>query len=247
MHETLEAECGRREGKLPLRPVGRETVQDRVYRELRELILNGEIEPGQTITIQSLSDAFQVSAMPVREALRRLMAEQALTVVSGRSVGIPPLTQDRLEDLRRVRCEIEPLAASWAAQRITPPALQRLGELVDHMQIAADRKDGRRFVPANHDFHFTIYRVAESPALLSIIESLWLQIGPYFHVLRASDNWHSANSAHRAILAALQHRDGSAAAAALRRDIEEAAEALKELLPGRPAAAVGRLRKTGSA
>ncbi len=75
--------------KLPHRPVGRETVQDRVYREIRQMILNGEIEPGQTLTIQGLSEAFRVSAMPVREALRRLMAEQALMVVSGRSVGIP--------------------------------------------------------------------------------------------------------------------------------------------------------------
>jgi DNA-binding GntR family transcriptional regulator len=185
MHETLDAERSGRARRLPLRPIARETVQDRVYRQLRELILNGEIEPGQTITIQSLSNAFQVSAMPVREALRRLTAEQALTVVSGRSVGIPALARERLEDLRRVRREVEPLAVSWAAQRIGSADLRRLKELIDRMQIAADEKDGRRFVPANHDFHFTIYRAAGSPALLSFIESLWLQIGPYFHVLRA--------------------------------------------------------------
>lgn len=230
MQEILDAEGSARARRLPVRPVGRETVQDRVYRQLRELILNGEVEPGQTITIQSLSDAFQVSAMPVREALRRLMAEQALTVVSGRSVGIPALTRDRLQDLRRVRSEIEPLATCWAAQRIGAPELRRLDDLVDSMQIAADEMDGRRFVPANHDFHFTIYRAAESSALLSIIESLWLQIGPYFHVLRASDNWHAANAAHQQILAALRQRDGAAAAAALCRDIEDAAQTLEGLL-----------------
>lgn len=92
---------------LPLRPVPRETVQDHVYRQLKELILNGGIEPGRTVTIQSLSDAFGVSAMPVREALHRLVAEKALTVVAGRSVGIPPLSIDRLEDLTRARIEIE--------------------------------------------------------------------------------------------------------------------------------------------
>ena len=80
---------------LPLRPVPRETVQDHVYRQLKELILNGGIEPGRTVTIQSLADAFGVSAMPVREALHRLVAEKALTVVAGRSVGIPPLNIDR--------------------------------------------------------------------------------------------------------------------------------------------------------
>ena len=61
------------------------TLQDHVYQQLSELILNGEIAPGQLVTIQALSDAFGVSAMPVREALQRLPAAKALTVISGRS------------------------------------------------------------------------------------------------------------------------------------------------------------------
>lgn len=230
MQETVITGRPARRPKLPRRPLGRETMQDRVYDALRALILNGEIEPGQTITIQSLADAFQVSAMPVREALRRLTAEQALTVVSGRSVGIPPLARERLADLRRVRCEIEPLAVRWAAERIRAPTLHRLGVLVEAMQSAADRQDGSGYVPANHEFHFLIYRAARSPALLRIIESLWLQIGPYFHVLRASENWRAANTAHRTMLEALRRHDGEAAAAALRRDIEEAAATLDGLL-----------------
>lgn len=230
MPETFEAEAKDAPRRLPRRPVGRDTVQERVYRHIREMILNGEIEPGQTITIQSLSDAFQVSAMPVREALRRLTAEQALTVVSGRSVGVPVLTRDRLADLCQVRCEVEPLAAAWAAVRIGPADLGRLAELVDRMQDAAAHRNGRQFVPANHDFHFLIYRAAGSPALLGIIESLWLQIGPYFHVLRASDNWHEANAEHQAVLSALRRRDARKAAAALRRDIKDAAATLHDLL-----------------
>jgi DNA-binding GntR family transcriptional regulator len=218
------------ERKLPASPVDRETVQDRVYRRIREMILNGEIEPGQTITIPGLSTAFQVSAMPIREALRRLMAEQALMVVSGRSVGIPVLTRARLADLRRVRHEIEGLAIEWAAAQIGQDDLSLLATLVDDMQRAADARDGRRYVPANHNFHFTIYRAAGSPTLLSIIESLWLQVGPYFHVLHASENWRAANSCHRAILEALQRRHVPTAVAALRRDIDEAAAALELIL-----------------
>jgi DNA-binding GntR family transcriptional regulator len=231
MQETADQESGgAAERKLKVSPVDRETVQDRVYRRIREMILNGEIEPGQTVTIPGLSAAFQVSAMPVREALRRLMAEQALMVVAGRSVGIPALARGRLADLRRVRREVEGLAMAWAAERIQPAELRRLSEMVREMQMAADARDGRRYVPANHDFHFTIYRAAESPTLLSIIESLWLQIGPYFHVLRASENWHAANSRHRTMLEALGRRDGAGAADALQRDIDEAAAALEVLL-----------------
>lgn len=218
------------EAKLPLRPVDRETVQDRVYRQVKEMILDGEIEPGRTITIQRLSEAFQVSAMPVREALRRLMAEQALMVVSGRSVGIPTLTPERLDDLRRVRREVEGVAAAWAAQRVTPTAISQLNELVEDMEFAAETSDGARYVPANHRFHFAIYELAGSPALLSIIESLWLQISPHFHVLRTSDNWQTANAAHREILNALQSKDSERATRALSRDIDDAATALRQLL-----------------
>ena len=215
-----------REAKWITRPVDRETVQDRVYRQIKAMIINGEIEPGEAVTIQSLSDAFQVSAMPVREALRRLMAEQALTVLTGRSVGVPPLSPERLADLRRVRGEIEGVAIRWAAEKMTPTELRELTCLVAMMEEAEARSDSKLYVSANHHFHFRIYRLAGSPTLLAMIESLWLQISPYFHVLRGSGNWHSANVAHRRILEALAKGDGPTAAVALRRDIDDAATIL---------------------
>lgn len=151
-------------------------------------------------------------------------------VVTGRSVGIPALTHARLADLRRVRGEVEGLAVAWAAERIGADALRMLAGMVADMQRAADARDGQRYVPANHNIHFTIYRAADSSTLLSIIESLWLQIGPYFHVLRASENWHAANSRHRTILEALGRRDGATAVEALQQDIDDAAAALEVLL-----------------
>ena len=81
---------------LPVVRVPRNTLQDHVYRQLCELILNGEIAPGQLVTIQALADAFGVSAMPVREALQRLTAARVLTVISSRSIGVPPLSEERL-------------------------------------------------------------------------------------------------------------------------------------------------------
>ena len=99
-------------------PVARDTLQERVYNRLASLILDGDIPPGRLVTIQSLAEAFGVSAMPVREALKRLTASNALTVVSGRSIGVPPITLERFTDLRNVRREIEGAATAWAAKRI---------------------------------------------------------------------------------------------------------------------------------
>lgn len=220
----------RKKKDLPFLPVSRETVQDHVYRRMKELILNGDIEPGGTVTIQSLSDSFGVSAMPVREALHRLVAEKALTVVAGRSVGIPPVTVERLEDLQRVRVEIEGAAAEWAAQAISVEDLDHLSGLIEQMDVAETRRDRRKYVRANQAFHFTIYRASGSDTLLSIIELLWLQIGPYFNLLNATENWWVSNAEHKTIRDAMIRKDGAAARRALQTDIEAAAAALKSIL-----------------
>lgn len=230
MNDDGEVATARPQRRPVYRPVARDTVQEQVYRQLKELILDGEIAPGRTVTIQSLAEAFGVSAMPVREALHRLTAAQALTVVAGRSVGIPPLSVERLEDLRRVRGEIEGVAAAWAAANATPDLTTRLDALIARMESATTDDDRISFVPANREFHFTIYRAAGSESLMAVIEPLWLQIGPYLSLLRGSGNWRLANRQHRAIRDALANGDGPAACLALRADIDEAAAILARLL-----------------
>ena len=195
---------------------------------MKELILNGGIEPGRTVTIQSLADAFGVSAMPVREALHRLVAEKALTVVAGRSVGIPPLNIDRLEDLTRARIEIEGVATEWAALVISAADLAKLDDLIATMEAAQAAGDGKRYVPANRDFHFTVYQAAGSETLLSIIKSLWLRIGPYFDLLNAAGGLRASNAEHRRLRDALGRGDGAEARAALKADIEGAAGILRD-------------------
>jgi DNA-binding GntR family transcriptional regulator len=216
--------------KLAVRPVAKSSVTEQVYQQIRDLILDGEIEPGATITIQSLADAFGVSTMPVREALHQLIAAKALTVISGRSVGVAPLNADRLADLTRVRKEVEGLAAEWAAPHVTPADLDQLQQLIEQMAEAAHCRNRRQFVPANRAFHFLIYERSQSAALLTVIESLWLQISPYFDLLHAVGNWRTANRFHQAMRDALAVRDGRVARRAVLDDIDAAARALSVLL-----------------
>jgi DNA-binding GntR family transcriptional regulator len=217
--------------ELPnLAKITKETLQDRVYRQLTDLILNGEIEPGQLVTIQRLADAFGTSAMPVREALKRLTSANVLTVVSGRSIGIPPLTAERLSDLRRVRREIEPLAAEWAIGNATPSVIAELNRLLEEMDRAIAADQVKAFLRANRAFHFAVYRAAGSPALDAIIETLWLQISPYFHMLYDSGNYPVANREHEAMVKALVVGDRDGLRAGVRRDIDLAYEVLIALL-----------------
>ena len=215
---------------LPVVRVARNTLQDHVYRQLCELILNGEIAPGQLITIQALADAFGVSAMPVREALQRLTAARVLTVISSRSIGIPPLTLERLLDLRRVRLEVELLAAMWATPNVSEAEIERLKDCVRNMEEAARCGNGKQYLRWNRTFHFAIYAAAGSDALFAIIENLWLQISPYFHLLQASGNYLKANEQHELMLAAMRARDGASVSLGVRNDIEASYQVLVALL-----------------
>jgi DNA-binding GntR family transcriptional regulator len=216
--------------RFDVEPLGRETLQDRVYAELVGLILDGGIAPGKLVTIQGLAEAFGVSAMPVREALKRLSAAQALTVVSGRSIGIPPLTLERLTDLRNVRIEVEGTTAAWAAARIDAASISALAVHLDRMERSIDQTDVREYLRANRAFHFTIYRASGSATMVSLIEILWLHISPYFNLLRASGNYVHANRQHRDMAEGLKRRDATVVRAAVIADVEGSYEVLAKIL-----------------
>ncbi len=223
-------EAAQKVSELPVARLPRDTLQERVFRQLSDLILDGEIAPGQLVKIQALAEAFGVSAMPVREALKRLTAAKALTVVSGRSIGIPPLSVDRLDDLRRVRIEIESIAAEWATPNIGDDGIKALKDQLSRMESATAAGDVKGYLRANRTFHFIVYGAAGSESLLSIIESLWLQISPYFNLLHGSGNYSASNEQHEAMLNAIHAGDKSALKAAVRADIDGAYDILTGLL-----------------
>jgi len=223
-------EAAQSELELPVARLPRDTLQERVYRQLSDLILDGEIAPGRLVKIQALAEAFGVSAMPVREALKRLTAANALTVVSGRSIGIPPLSVERLEDLRKVRIEIESIAAEWATTNIDDDGIEALKSELSKMEAATAAGDVKGYLRANHAFHFIVYGAAGSESLLSIIESLWLQISPYFNLLHGSGNYSASNAQHETMLNAIRAGDKSALRDAVRADINGAYDVLIGLL-----------------
>lgn len=211
-------------------PLHKQTLQEGVFRRLCELILEGGLAPGQSITVAHLAEAFGVSPMPVREALTKLTGAGVLTVVSGRTIGIPKLTLARLEDLRRVRLEVETTAVRWATERQDASLIASLTQAFRRLEEAEKNADAQHYIRANYDFHFHLYRHAGSPILLTIIENLWLQISPYFHLLRESGNFRISNHQHAAVFEGVRSRDPARAAKALAADIEGAYRVLALLI-----------------
>ena len=217
-----------------LTPVVRETVQDRVYHELRRALIYGLFDPGQVLIIQDLAALLQTSTMPVRDALSRLISEQALEALPNRSVRVPVIDQKRLDDLLQARIVIEGAALAMAAERITAADIEALKPLIGRYDEAMSSRDTYPIedeLELNKSFHFQIYQHSGSDVLFPIIESLWLQSGPYVRATVLKFDPQSEISAlhyHREILAALEAGDAEAAKAALASDIGRAFELLRE-------------------
>lgn len=215
-----------------IKPVRRATLQTAVYEQLCELILEGNLAPGESITVASIAKAFDVSPMPVREAITRLMASGALTVVSGRSIGVPQLDRSVFTDLRNVRLEIEAVALRWAIKNATAAFHQELHDKLDAMVLAEQKGEVAGFIRANYGFHFAIYRQANSPVLLETISNLWLRINPYFHLLQQTGHYRISNDHHREIVEGIVSNNELRAVEALNDDINNAYNTMVSQMAG---------------
>jgi DNA-binding GntR family transcriptional regulator len=208
-----------------LRPPDRETLQERVYRELRVALMRGRFQPGRSLTIRALAAALRTSSMPVREALRQLVAERALNMLPNRSFGVPLISRSRFRDLVQVRVEIEGYAAAQAAARVTDPVIDRLEKINQAMTAAEQIGDRELYITRNQEFHFLIYGCAGTEVLLPIIETLWLQSGPYIaYVFSEGPHPKVALSRHEGMIAGLRKKNAAAVRTMLAGDITDAAE-----------------------
>ena len=212
-------------------PVLRETVQERVYAELKTLLMRGRFQPGQALKIAELAAAFGTSHQPVREAIRQLVAERALDAAANRSARVPEWDRARLDDLRKARLAIEGMTAEVAAARATGADLARLARILDAEIAADDAARVEASVAQNQDFHFTLYRLSGSAVLLPIIESLWLQFGPYIRRSAEFFDGREGRGAkhHVEALRALKQRDPAKVRRAIERDIERVFAILAEM------------------
>lgn len=225
-------DAGLSSGLLSLGPVARQTVHDQVYAELRDNLIHGMFDAGEPLKIRDLAARLSVSTMPVREALGRLVSEHAVEAMPNRSVRVPLISGDRLEDLARARRLIEGELTALAVPRIGAAGISELKELT----AAYDALAGGAIMAAreasrlNHAFHFAIYRAAGSPVLIPVVESLWMQSGPYVRAAAAiydgSDGTGATNYHHR-LIEAIADRDANAARGALAADIGRAFDLLR--------------------
>jgi DNA-binding GntR family transcriptional regulator len=210
-------------------PIEHETLYDRVYRELKNSIMAGAFKPGSELTLRSVAEALGTSFMPVRDAMRRLVTERGLEIRPSRTIAIPTLSAEEFLELRRVRELLEGEAVALAAKKITERQLGNVRAILKKLEgLSKDRR--AQFWAFNLKLHFAIYEAGASPLMLSIIESLWLQLGPILARVPVSRALNDSADPHQLLVRALEEHDPEAARAALVADLTQATEqVMKEL------------------
>jgi DNA-binding GntR family transcriptional regulator len=216
-----------------MQPIVHLTLSAKVYQDLRELIISGQLQPGARLTLAGMASALGTSSMPVREAINKLAADDALEILPNKSVRVPVMTKTRFRELVTIRLAVEGLAIETAAALITADQLTHLAELGRAFQteLQLAMPDVNRIIQVNKQFHFGAYTAAGMPTLLNLIEGLWLRIGPVLNLDLRNGSSRLRNPppsvrAHRAMLAALRAHDGPAAKQALAMDIQCAADVI---------------------
>jgi DNA-binding GntR family transcriptional regulator len=210
-----------------------------IAQSLKEMIYEAELKPGQPLIQERIAEMFQVSRVPVRDALQLLVGMGIAVSVPRRGVIVRPLSRTLLSELFEVRKILEGAAVRIAAHNATPEYLRRLEELVAQQAECLRVGDVKKYARLDDDFHRALYDVVGNERLVELIFANWEMIkqarSASTVVPEHGAAW-IANSIkrHRHILAAMKKRSAKAACAAVFANIDSSEREI-----------VARLREVG--
>jgi DNA-binding GntR family transcriptional regulator len=213
------------------------SLTDVVFERLRDAIIDGQLKAGQWLRQEALAQELGVSQMPVREALKRLVAEGLAVRIPYKGVKVVEFSPEDIVDICTVRLVLEGLAVRLATPLITAKDLERLKENLREAEsyIGQDQMARRRQL--NTDFHLAICQASGRQYLVRLLEMLWrwfpsvvLYEGTFRQkelLLARADR---EMGEHWAILEALERRDAQQAEEETRRHIRNLSQELTEVL-----------------
>lgn len=205
-------------------PQSSKTTQDYAYDRLRNAIMLGTVRPGTALTIRGLAQHFELSPTPIREAVRRLSSESAIEVLGNRRLRVPEMTIGKFEELVQLRIALEVHAAERAFPYISEVAIEQMRVLDDAMDAAIAAQDFESLTRMNQQFHGLLYGLNPFQSVMPMIESLWLQLGPFQRQVIDSLDGFGAVDRHKEMLAAMRARDRVALSVAIEGDIRDGSE-----------------------
>ncbi len=222
--------------------LNRNSLSEQIYGLLKDAILRGDFTPGQRLSPQELCDEFQVSATPIRDALRRLEVDGLVQVNPRRGTFVAKFTAQDVREVFESRRIIEQAAAEKLPQD-SETIIQRMATLLDEMATLIDRgvvRDYPRYLDLDKEFHYCIVqslhnsRMTEQFHNLRILTYVALALAP-----AAERRTLQTHAEHRAILGAFQKRDVDSAKQAIALHLENAAtDILRKMSTAHPEATI---------
>lgn len=149
------------------------TKTEYAYALLRDAIICGDLKPGERLILSKLAERYQISESPVREAIKRLEAENLVTSTPHVGAIVTEMAPDDIVENLLIRAALEGFATYLAVEKISEEIIDELRRLVEEMGDCVRSGDFGRYPKLNRAFHHRIIKVAGYPKLTQMIENLW--------------------------------------------------------------------------
>lgn len=211
---------------------GRRALSADAYEYIRSGLIRSRYRVGQRLVLRPLAAELGLSPTPVREALLRLVSEQALDLNDRNTAVVPDITPASFREIHRLRVDLESRLVQAAALRATPEELEALSDLHERFQQACARQDEGMMAAGNADFHAMLATMAGLPLTANILHNLWARIGPLYALARTAPPARPSGvpHPHDELIAALRAHDPVAATRALVTDADYARSWIEPLL-----------------
>jgi DNA-binding GntR family transcriptional regulator len=212
-------------------PLEISSVEDGVYRALRQAIGRLELVPGERLRLEELAARFDVSLTPVRHALRRLESEGLVVSRRRRGSQVAPLSVEELEEIQALRLGLETFLARRGAEAITDEALAEMTAARDEMERAFRAGDLDAYLTSFWSLRDACYRCAGRPRLERALQDQRVRVERYVLTLcRDPEAFADLRRGPDTLLEACRARDGEAAEAATRDALEWVLAELQRML-----------------
>jgi len=216
----------------PAEPFARDSLPERIYRQVHELVANGKLDPATKLTETQLASMLGVSRTPLREALTRLRYEGLLS--SGGGAAVAALTRKDLEDIMELRLLIEPYLARRAAELATEESVEALRVVVARERQAVGHGAAmlKDFIMANHEFRILLLELADNRKLAEAASRHDSQIHALRRVtLESKNNRGIVVKSHEALVRACADHDSDRAEQLQRELLWQARTAILAMTP----------------
>lgn len=189
-----------------------ETLRERIYKNIRDDIMQGKLVPGQRLVESMLVERFKASRSPIREALRQLESEGIITFERNKGITVSRLSNQEIEEIYRLRWLLESYAAHVSAERASKKDVMYLKNLHGKLKTAVKNYDLMDWIHNNILFHDYLIENSGNGNLIQVLTNIKRRVYRYHYmIVRIPGHFKTYLEQHEGILRACENNDGKSA------------------------------------